>query len=142
MAYTGRLSPKRVPFFRLRQYKIGLQQFEVYSCTQRSLSFRSVKGLKRGARILTVKRLRKTSCFNDLLLFAVYTSPKIHIVPRPPKKGFGKFSNMLWEMCKPVMGDVQMANLKGMQHSKLGSENGNHLSIEGIRKGYLWYMKE
>ena len=40
------------------------------------------------------------------------------------------------------MGDVQMANLKGMQHSKLGSENGNHLSIEGIRKGYLWYMKE
>ena len=60
--------------------------------------------------------------------------PKYTLFPtsRPPKKSFGKFSNVLWEMCKPVMGDVQTANLKGMQRYKQGSGNGNHLSIEGI----------
>lgn len=29
-------------------------------------------------------RLRKTSCFSDLLLFAICTSPKIHAVPHLP----------------------------------------------------------
>jgi len=41
---------------------------------------------------------------------------------------------------------MHLQQLKGMQSSKQGMWKGYHLSIEGIRKGYLfrekWYLKK
>ena len=103
MAYTGRLSPKRVLFF------FYFLDYNTSKYTQRNLPFWSVKGPKRGTRILSETRLRKTSCFSDLLLFAICTSPKIHTVPhfppphpRLPQKRVLENFQTLWEMCKCV----------------------------------------
>ena len=44
-----------------------------------------------------------------------------------------------------ILKTVHLRQLKGMQSSKIGMWKGHHLSLEGIRKGYLlcqkWYRK-
>lgn len=106
MAYTGRLSPKRVLFFSgFNSIKLDYNSSKY---TQRNLPFWSVKGPKQGTRILSETRLRKTSCFSDLLLFAICTSPKIHAVPhlppppRLPQKRVLENFQTCYQRCKNV----------------------------------------
>lgn len=109
MAYTGRLSPKRVLFFFSGFNSIKLD-YNSPKYTQRNLPFWSVKGPKQGTRILSETRLRKTSCFSDLLLFAICTSPKIHAVPHlPPPPSPGSPEKGFWKIFKRVIGDVKMS---------------------------------
>ena len=54
MAYIGELCPKGVPFFRPQEYpdkRVSISLIEVYERVGKSLSFKSVKGPKKGWQI-------------------------------------------------------------------------------------------